>query len=63
MGFPAQTRGENVGLYSMERNLLAGLRLRGGLTVGALGDKYRTGALKLARERDWIAIEKFNIQA
>lgn len=47
----------------MERNLLAGLRLRGGLTVGVLGDKYRRGVLKLGRERDWIAFEKLNIQA
>lgn len=63
MGLPTQTGGENVGLYSIERNLLAGLRLRGGLTVGVLGDKYRRGALNLGRERDWIAIEKLNIQA
>lgn len=52
-----------MGLYSMERNLLAGLRLRGGLIMGALADKYRRGTLKLGRERDWIAFEKLNIQA
>ena len=48
-------------MYSMGRNLLAGLRLRGGLIVGALGDKYRKGALKLGGERDCIAIERLNI--
>lgn len=61
LGYQAQRRGEHMALYSMGRNLLAGLRLRGGLIVRALGDKYGKGALKLGGERHCIVIERLNI--